>query len=632
MKSPANPFRLVLAAAFPFLAAVPVARAQTSEILHRFNLSSNFALGANPTCTPFFDTDGTMYGTCNNGGLPPFGLGTVWKRTPAGVVSRVGAFNGTPGGQYPTCGVLKAGDGNLYGPNSGGPGFTGTGAAYRMTSAGVVSSVVDWTGNTGSNPGSNPWFTIVGGPGGIIYGSCYFGGTTGAGTVWRIAADGTYTLLHTMTGTPAAAPASNPKSLAVLADGTLYFSAQRHIFRRTTAGVLSEVLLMNPATQGDEVLGMVASSDGNLYGIANTSSGNVYRLFRLSPAGVFTSLQTLPTVASGDNLNANYCGYGVFVEASDGNFYTMNYRQVIRLSRTGSFTALPQPGVNTGSIRGLREGPDGFIYGILDDDNNQDSTGGGAIFRFAMQAAVPEIALEQPAGTDLVDGTASISFGTVNTGSSSAAKTFTIKNTGTSALSVTGASLTGGDTGDFTVNTTGMASSVTGGGSTTFTVTFTPTAAGARTATLQIANNDANEAPFDITLTGTGNVPIDADTDGLPDAWEITHFGSAGATTGTADADGDGLNNFGEYAFGLNPNSGNLSGLPQPSKVGGLLTMTVTKQPFVNYTVVGSTDLSSGSFTTAGLTIVTDTATTLTVRETTAGARNFMKIQAVSGP
>jgi hypothetical protein len=124
----------------------------------------------------------------------------------------------------------------------------------------------------------------------------------------------------------------------------------------------------------------------------------------------------------------------------------------------------------------------------------------------------------------------------------------------------------------------------------------------------------------------------DADTDGLPDAWEITHFGNAGVTSGTADADGDGMNNFGEYAFGMNPKSGDLSALPQPTVIDGKLMLSVTKRPHVTYTVVASTDLSAGSFSTAGVTVVTDDATTLIVREISLGSRRFMKVQAVPAP
>ncbi len=113
-----------------------------------------------------------------------------------------------------------------------------------------------------------------------------------------------------------------------------------------------------------------------------------------------------------------------------------------------------------------------------------------------------EISVEQPAGTDIADG-GSQSFGSLTSGTS-APLTFTINNTGEGALSLTGVSVTGGNAADFVVNSTGMSSSVDAGGSTTFTVTFTPSAAGSRSTTLQILSDDYDEASFDITLTGTG--------------------------------------------------------------------------------------------------------------------------------
>jgi hypothetical protein len=47
--------------------------------------------------------------------------------------------------------------------------------------------------------------------------------------------------------------------------------------------------------------------------------------------------------------------------------------------------------------------------------------------------------------------------------------------------------------------------------------------------------------------------------DGLPDPWQVQYFGESGmpATAGPeADADADGLSNFSEYAFGMNPSQG----------------------------------------------------------------------------
>lgn len=89
-------------------------------------------------------------------------------------------------------------------------------------------------------------------------------------------------------------------------------------------------------------------------------------------------------------------------------------------------------------------------------------------------------------------------------GSSSATKSFTLKNSGTAPLVISSVSTFGGNAAEFTVNTSGMLASVPSGSLTTFSVTFTPTATGARMTTLRISNNDSDEAVFDITLSSTG--------------------------------------------------------------------------------------------------------------------------------
>ena len=56
---------------------------------------------------------------------------------------------------------------------------------------------------------------------------------------------------------------------------------------------------------------------------------------------------------------------------------------------------------------------------------------------------------------------------------------------------------------------------------TRFAVTFTPSAPGNRTASLSIANNDANENPFTITLSGfVLSCTADGDGDGMNDGAE----------------------------------------------------------------------------------------------------------------
>ena len=94
-------------------------------------------------------------------------------------------------------------------------------------------------------------------------------------------------------------------------------------------------------------------------------------------------------------------------------------------------------------------------------------------------------------------------------GSSSGAITFTIDNTGTADLHLTGTpkvAIGGADAAMFVVGTQ-PTSTIVPSGTSTFTVTFTPTSTGPKTATVTIANDDLDENPYTFTLTGSGVTP-----------------------------------------------------------------------------------------------------------------------------
>lgn len=82
-------------------------------------------------------------------------------------------------------------------------------------------------------------------------------------------------------------------------------------------------------------------------------------------------------------------------------------------------------------------------------------------------------------------------------------RTFTIQNTGLYPLSVSGVTITGANASDFTM-TVPPAGTITGSGSTTFTIEFNPSAAGMRTAIINIASNDCDEGTYDFVISGTG--------------------------------------------------------------------------------------------------------------------------------
>lgn len=115
-------------------------------------------------------------------------------------------------------------------------------------------------------------------------------------------------------------------------------------------------------------------------------------------------------------------------------------------------------------------------------------------------AAVPEITVEAPSETPLVDGTSTLAFFSSSTGAS-VSKNLTIRNIGTASLTGLAITKDGANASDFTVSALGS-TSLAPGASMSVNVSFVPTAVGARTAAIQISSNDSNESSFDISLSG----------------------------------------------------------------------------------------------------------------------------------
>lgn len=115
----------------------------------------------------------------------------------------------------------------------------------------------------------------------------------------------------------------------------------------------------------------------------------------------------------------------------------------------------------------------------------------------------PEINLQQPVATELTDGSSKKTFGKVKVGKSSAAKVFTIKNTGTTKLTGLAVSKSGKNALDFTVTPLAK-TTLAPGASMTFKATFKPKTKGAKTAVIKIKSNDKDESVFDIPIVGSG--------------------------------------------------------------------------------------------------------------------------------
>ena len=98
---------------------------------------------------------------------------------------------------------------------------------------------------------------------------------------------------------------------------------------------------------------------------------------------------------------------------------------------------------------------------------------------------------------------ASLRFTATSTGSTSAPKTVTIKNTGISSLSVNDVTITGTNLSEFTL-TNNCTQALAKNETCTVTVTFSPSARGNRSATLNIASNDPKKTTAILKLSGKG--------------------------------------------------------------------------------------------------------------------------------
>ncbi len=136
--------------------------------------------------------------------------------------------------------------------------------------------------------------------------------------------------------------------------------------------------------------------------------------------------------------------------------------------------------------------------------------------------------------------------------------TFTVNNPnfGDCTMSWTAVVVAGGD---WLAITDGSSGSDRG----TISVSYSANPSGSsRTGTIRVISTGASANPVDVTIIQQPPVPLDDDTDddGLPDDWEIQHFGDLTTANGSSDSDNDGLPDRDEYLNGTDPNQADTDG------------------------------------------------------------------------
>ncbi len=118
------------------------------------------------------------------------------------------SFTGGTGAALPVAGLVQDKEGNLYGTTLYG-GTSGAGTVFKLDTTGTETVLHSFTGPDGVNPGAG----LVRDKEGNLYGITTGGGTSGVGTVFKLDTTNTETVLHSFTGPDGANPEADLQPL-----------------------------------------------------------------------------------------------------------------------------------------------------------------------------------------------------------------------------------------------------------------------------------------------------------------------------------------------------------------------------------------------------------------------------------
>lgn len=277
----------------------------TETVLHVFRPHIR---GARPVGSVILDKRGNLYGTTSEGGscsISRHGCGTVFQLSPDGIEALLYSFQGGSDGAEPVAGLIAGNAGNLFGTASERP---CCGTVFELAPDGSETVLHAFLGGS---DGAIPFAGLIADTAGNLYGTTFTGGGTGCGsgcgTVFKLAPDGTETILHSFAG---GNDGTNPWS-AVIIDkaGNLYGTTSLGgtgcsgggcgvVFRVAPDG--TEDVLYSFAGGKDGAgpeAGLISDNAGNLYGTTTTggaacsiNSFGCGTVFKLTPDGHETVL------------------------------------------------------------------------------------------------------------------------------------------------------------------------------------------------------------------------------------------------------------------------------------------------------------------------------------------------------
>jgi uncharacterized repeat protein (TIGR03803 family) len=357
---------LLLGTALSIAAFAPAAQAKHYQVLHSFGGSD----GSGPNGNLALDSAGNLYGATVTGGA--FNDGTIFKLSPAGTFTTLYSFTGGDDGRTPEGSVtLDPVTGDLYGTVSSN-GTQGWGGVFKLTPAGVLDILHYFNQAT---DGTSPSAALTRDPAGNFYGTTLEDGAHGNGTVFELAANGRFQILHTL----GAADGGLSSGRLALHGTDLYGITTEgpgggSVFQVDFGGTFTTLHAMN--MNGFPGGGLARDGKGNLYG-AFLDSVNGY-VYKLSADGTFAPFYTFTGGADGrfpaGDLVLSRAKHEIYGTAARGGANGDN-GTVFKLDLKGNFTLLHgfsgPPRDGTAPTGGLVRS-NGKLYGTTDRGGAND--------------------------------------------------------------------------------------------------------------------------------------------------------------------------------------------------------------------------------------------------------------------
>src|SRR6185437_8694787 len=277
-------------------------RARTESILHSFDPIGPQNSPVEPQGVVIDSSTGDIYGTTRYGGdlsccdgISSVGGGQIYKLAPDGTYTMLRAFNKDRDGVFPSS-VIRDPQGNLYGMLQAGAGNNIYPTLFRYAADGTftVLHVFRGYGFYRASP-------LIRDRAGNFYGPIYSPDGINCGSIYKLSRDGTYTTLHSFTG---GADECYPGDLSGDQAGNLYGTASGQntigqntvVFKLTADGTFTTLLtfMRGVGPFNHWTINPVLPVAGNLYGTADylrfSDNRRYDTLFEIAPDGTYTRL------------------------------------------------------------------------------------------------------------------------------------------------------------------------------------------------------------------------------------------------------------------------------------------------------------------------------------------------------